>query len=830
MYNPASLAEVFLTKAGQIQAPAHLKYMRLFQDIVIFVAKILIFIGDIVLLIFSPLWKITKFLLDTLNITKSKAVKFSKQLDRKLKIPHRKKALEYEIYNSIKKTTFSKIRFPKLRLHEFRLLNISYPTFKLPKIVFPRLPKPGTGGQAQIKLPQITLPHIAIKHRKRGRKRIHPLVLPFSTRIKYIFIGTFFSFLFLFLPLVFVIFIQNLPNPRELSHQEIAQTTKIYDRNHILLYQIYANQNRTIVPLSDIPKNLQNATIAIEDKNFYKTPGFDALAIVRSGVADISGRPLQGGSTITQQLIKARLLSPEQSVERKVKEVILAIWAQRIYSKNQILEMYFNQVPYGGTSWGVEAGAQTYFGKKVKDLDLAESAFLAGIPQAPSIYSPYGDNPNAWKGRQEDVLSKMVSLGYVTQNEADKAKEGKIKFKPSLQILHAPHFVMYVKETLVDKYGLSMVERGGLNVVTTLDLKTQNMAQKIVTDEVENAGYLNFTNAGALITNPKNGDILAMVGGKDYYEGESGNYNITTALRQPGSAIKVITYSAALLNGYTAATTIADTPVSYAAVGNPPYSPVNYDGRFHGTITLRSALGNSINIPAVKTLNQIGIRSMVDLAKKMGITTWGEPQDYGLALTLGAAEVKMTDMAVVYGSLANKGKRVDLNPIIKVTNYQGAVLEEKKEIKEKNVLPAEIAFIISSILADNSARAMEFGLNSPLAIRGHTISVKTGTTDNKRDNWTIGYTPNFLTAVWVGNNDNSPMNPVLASGITGAAPIWNKIMNNLLSRENSKDELYLPPTNIVVKSCGGRDEYFVRGTENLGNCRPLSINDQKPNP
>lgn len=424
----------------------------------------------------------------------------------------------------------------------------------------------------------------------------------------------------------------------------------------------------------------------------------------------------------------------------------------------------------------------------------------------------------------------MVELEFITEDESKNAQKEKIVFKPNQNNIKAPHFVMYVKDLLVQRYGLPVVERGGLTVITSLDLKTQDMAQKIITLEVEKAGYLNFTNAGALITNPKNGDILAMVGGKDYYDPNGGNYNVTTALRQPGSTIKVVTYSAALMNGYTPATTIQDSPVTFAAPGAPPYSPVNYDGRFHGNITLRNALGNSINIAAVKTLNQVGIPTMVNLGKKMGITSWQEPENYGLAITLGAAEAKMTDMATVYGSLANKGKRVELNPILKITNYQGAILEEKNEIKEKRALPEEVAFIISNILSDNNARAMEFGLNSPLNIPKHTVSVKTGTTDNKRDNWTIGYTPKILTAVWVGNNDNTPMNPILASGITGAAPIWNKIMNNLLSKMSSKDEIYSPPANIVAKPCGGKNEYFIKGTENRGFCRPISLNEQKPNP
>jgi 1A family penicillin-binding protein len=740
--------------------------MRLLQDILIVIAKILIAIGDLVILLAQNAFK-------TYKNCRKYLLKQVKKIRRSSGTVH------------VQGRRILKAKVPRF--------NFNIPSLSL------QLPK---------------------KNKKRGRKA-KVAIVPYRTKLKYFTLGSFASALFLFLPLLFVILLQNLPNPRELSQQDIAQTTKIYDRNGILLYQIFANQNRTVIPLSQIPDDLKNATIAIEDERFYKTPGFDIEAIIRSAIADLRGEPLQGGSTITQQLIKARLLTPERSIERKVKEVILAAWADKIYTKDQILEMYFNQVPFGGTAWGAEAAAQTYFGKNAKDLDLAESAFLAGLPRAPSIYSPYGEYPGLWKKRQHDVLNRMAHLGFVTKDEAEAAKKRELSFKPNSYILHAPHFVMHVKDLLVRKYGLATVERGGLIVTTTLDLKTQNMAQEIVTEEVEKGSYLNFTNAASLITNPKNGDILAMVGGKDYYDENGGKYNVTTALRQPGSTIKVVTYAAALMNGMTAATPITDAPIAYASAGSPPYRPVNYDGRFHGNVTLRNALGNSINIPAVKTLNTVGIDTFLSLAEKMGISTWKSPENYGLALTLGSAEVRMTEMAELYGSLANKGKRVELNPIQKVVNYQGQVLEEKGKVRGREALPEEVAFIISNILSDNRARALAFGLNSPLVIPGHTVSVKTGTTDNKRDNWTIGYTPNILTAVWVGNNDNTPMNPAFASGITGAAPIWNKIMSNLLAKSNPKDEIYEVPEEVVTASCGGRDEFFIAGTESRSQCRPI---------
>lgn len=649
-------------------------------------------------------------------------------------------------------------------------------------------------------------------------KKIQLFPLPFLTKFKYFFLGAVLSLIAVFLPLLILIFLQNLPNPKSITLSDIPQTTKIYDRNGVLLYQIYATQNRTIVPLSDIPQSLKSATIAIEDKDFYKHPGFNVLAIVRSLIKNLSGNNLQGGSTITQQLIKSALLTPQVSIERKIKEIALAFWAERIYSKNEILELYFNQIPYGGTAWGVEAASQVYFGKNVKNLNLAESAFLAGIPKAPTTYSPFGTTPNLWKSRQKEVLQKMVSLGYSTKAKALQATEEELVFQTPQIPIRAPHFVMYIKDILVKRYGLPMVEKGGLTVVTSLDTNLQETAQKIVSEEVLNNAYLNLTNGAALVTNPKNGDILAMVGSKDYEDQDGGAVNVTTSLRQPGSSIKVVTYSAALSNGFTAATILDDSPVVYRTPGSPPYAPVNYDGKFHGKISLRIAFANSFNVPAVKTLNKIGIPIMLSYGKKMGITTWNNPQNYGLSITLGGAEVKMTDMATVYGVLANGGTKVEVNPILKVSDYKGNVLEEKQNSKDlgKQVLDSGIAFIISDILADNRARALEFGVNSPLNIFGRTVSVKTGTSDNKRDNWTIGYTPSYVVASWVGNNDNSPMSQALASGITGAAPIWNKIMTHLL-KDKPDEKLQIPP-NVIQKPCIGRLEYFIKGTENSVNC------------
>lgn len=658
---------------------------------------------------------------------------------------------------------------------------------------------------------------------KKKRKKVKPIKifpLPFTKKLKYFAIGFLFSLVFIFIPLLFIIFLQELPSPKTLSLQQAPLTTKIYDRKGTLLYQIYASQNRTLVPLSSIPRELQNATIAIEDKNFYRNSGFDILAIVRAIIANFSGKPLQGGSTITQQLIKSTLLTPEVSLKRKIKELILAFWAERTYTKDQILQMYFNQVPYGGTAWGVEAASQVYFEKNVKDLSLAEAAFLAGLPKAPSLYSPYGQYPNLWKKRQKEVLTRMTQLGYITQDQKDEAQKEELAFQQPQTPIQAPHFVMYVKDLLVKKYGLPYVEKKGLKVITSLDVNLQETVQKIVTDEVNNNAYLNLTNGASLVTNPGAGDILAMVGSKDFYDPNIGNVNVTLSLRQPGSSIKVVTYSAALSKGFTATTILDDSPVTYTFPGSPPYSPVNYDGRFYGKLPLRLALANSLNIPAVKMLNQIGISTMVDLGKQMGITSWGDPTEYGLSITLGGADVTMLDMATVYGVLANGGVRVALNPILKVSDHEGNILEQKESLSNgKRVLDEAVTFIISSILSDNNSRSLAYGSNSLLNIPGQTVSVKTGTSDNKRDNWTIGYTKSYVVAAWVGNNDNSPMSQTLASGITGAAPIWNKIMSNLLA--GRPDEKPSKPSNVIEKTCLGRIEYFIIGTENSVNCAAI---------
>ena len=663
---------------------------------------------------------------------------------------------------------------------------------------------------AKIKIPRRKI--------KRNQKNVVISSRPsFLLKFKYVGLGTLFACVFFFIPALFFLFLSDLPKLSNLSVNYIPKTTKILDRNGNLLYEIYANQNRTVVRLDKIPKKLQEATIAIEDKDFYKHDGFDVKGIARAIYVDATKKDLQGGSTITQQLIKSALLTPEPTITRKVRELVLAFWAEQQYTKNQILELYFNYVPYGGTAWGVEAASQIYFGKDVSSLTLSESAYLAGLPQAPSQYSPFAGDGSLGKKRQKDMLSAMVSEGYITKDQANRAFSEKLIFASSQVPIQAPHFVMYVRDLLIRKYGLFEVERGGLQVTTSLDINTQKMAEEVVYDEVQRDGYLGIGNGAALVTNPQTGDILAMVGSSDYFDADhDGNVNITTSLRQPGSTIKLITYALALSKGYTEASILEDTPLSIPNPGGPSYTPVNYDGKFHGKVPLRIAFANSFNIPAVRVAQKMGVDAIVEFAKQMGISSWGSSENYGLSITLGAAEVTMKDLATAYGVIANGGNKVELDPILLITDTDGKVLV-KKEVKETSVIDAGIAYIISSILADDKARSIEFGTNSPLVIPNKKVSVKTGTTDNKRDNWTVGFTPDTLVATWVGNNDNTPLSQALASGITGAAPMWHRIMENMLN-SNEPMEMTMPD-DIVVKNCFGYEAYFIRGTETKDSCR-----------
>lgn len=679
------------------------------------------------------------------------------------------------------------------------------------KISFPKL---------HIKLPRINLPKITLPKKTYTAIKIKKVTkVSFWNRLSYFLLGVLTTGLIV-VSYQSYIFVKALPSPENIGKVNYPLSTHIYDRNGVLLYEIYNNQNRTQINLKDLPNYVSQATISIEDKDFYKHNGVDLFGgILRAVKETVLNKNIQGGSTITQQLVKSALLTPERTFTRKIKEIILALWTEKLYSKDQILEMYLNQVPYGGSSYGIEEASKTYFGKPAKDLSLDQTALLAGLPQAPSEYSPY-NNPEEALNRRNEVLEAMAKQGYIDQETKLKAEQTSLDILPPQTSIVAPHFVFYTKSQLESYYGAEKVDEGGLNVTTTLDVDIQRQAEQILKEELAKISYLNVTNGAVLVTRPSTGEILAMVGSVDYFSQPWGAFNVTTALRQPGSSIKPIMYSLALENGYTDATILDDSPVIFQSQGSPPYQPVNYDGKYHGKVPLRYALANSFNIPAVKVLNTLGVDKFIDFAQKLGISTWQDKSRYGLSLTLGGGEVTMTDMAEAYGVLANQGNKLPLSYYLKIQDSNGQTIKELSPFKIREMDPG-IAYIISDILSDNQARTWEFGTNSALEIPGYKVSVKTGTTNDKRDNWTIGYTPDFLVLVWVGNNDNTPMNQYLASGITGAAPIWNRVMSYLLKNYSNGNHWYEQPDNVIGKTCFfGKTEYFIKGTESKVSCSP----------
>jgi len=633
-----------------------------------------------------------------------------------------------------------------------------------------------------------------------GTKKRFPIILntyPFkqSRKLSLILISLA-IFLFAYTFLTFQL-PQILPDPLTLQNPGKPLTTEFYDRDGKLLYRLHGDQNRSLVKLTDLPQTLIQATIAIEDKNFYHHHGIDFLAIFRALHTNLVSGELQGASTITQQLIKNTLLTPEKTYSRKIKEMILSFWAESIYSKEQILEMYLNQTPYGGTAWGVQAASLTYFNKPASQLNLAESTFLAGLPSAPI-------DP---KHRQKKVLNRMQDENFITPSQVQQAYDTPLNIQTPTAEIKAPHFVRYVAEYLTQKYGAKLVSEGGLKVTTTLDLNLQYQVQEIVKKEVDSLDRLNVGNGAAMVTDAKTGQILAMVGSKDYYNSQFGNFNVATSLRNPGSSIKVITYATAFKQGFSPATTVLDIPAKFPD-GDKPYIPVNYDGKFHGPISLRTALGSSYNIPAVKILDSVGIANMLSTAHDLGITTLQDPSQYGLSLTLGGGGVKMVDMMAVYNTLSQNGIYQVPTPILRISDSYDNILAEY-QTNSKEVLQPEIAYLITHILMDNNARSPAFGSSSLLNIPGFQVAVKTGTSDNKRDNWTFGYTPNYVVGVWVGNNDNSPMNQSLTSGITGAAPIWNKIMVNLL--KDTQPVAFERPEGIIDVENRGRRDLAISG-------------------
>ena len=617
-----------------------------------------------------------------------------------------------------------------------------------------------------------------------------------------------FFFLILLIFIYFKIF-YLLPHPGDLTRRPPKLTTQILDRNGQLLFKIYKQENRTLVSLDTLPDHVKNAFLAAEDKDFYSHHGFSSTSIFRAFTKNlynfltnchrsITNCSLEGGSTITQQLVKNTLLTSQKSLTRKIKELVLAIHTEIIYDKETIFQMYLNQIGFGGPAYGIQEAAQQYFSVDAKDLNLAQASFLAGLTKAPSKYSPFGAHPELAVNRQRFVLNQMLDLGFISKEEYQEALKTKLEFAPLKIKIQAPHFVMFVKDLLVDQFGENLVNHGGLIVTTSLDLNLQKQFQSFITNEVDRLSSLNIKNGAGIITSPQTGEILAMVGSKNYFDSRiDGNVNLTTAPRQPGSAIKPINYALAFELGDTPSTIINDTPLTINLPGSPPWSPKNYDGKYHGSITLKQALASSYNIPSVLLATKNGVDNFISLARKMGITTWNDPSRYGPSAALGSLEVKMTDLAEAYSTFANSGVTTPLKPIISITDSQGKPIPfeicssfQINRCQSRQVIKPKTAYQITDVLSDNSARAPAFGYNSYLNIKKAKVAVKTGTSNNLRDNWTIGYTPNFLVGVWVGNNDNTPMSQV-ASGVTGASPIWAKTINYLLDHQQPS-----PNTNI----------------------------------
>ncbi|MFA5029820.1 MAG: PBP1A family penicillin-binding protein [Patescibacteria group bacterium] len=590
---------------------------------------------------------------------------------------------------------------------------------------------------------------------------------------------------------------KDLPSPNKVINRNLTVSTKIYDRTgQTVLYDVHGDIKRTLIKLDDIPKFAQQATLAAEDRDFYKHKGFSLTGIARSLIKNVLTGSKVGGSTLTQQFVKNAVLTGEKTYTRKIKEFLISYQLEKKFSKDEILQMYFNEIPYGSIIYGIEAASQSFFGKPAKELTLAESAILAAIPQAPTYYSPHGNNKDKLIARQRYILDSMAELGYISQDQAKTAKQEKIIFKPLRESIIAPHFVMYIKELLSEKYGEDFITQEGLKVFTTLDLDKQKIAEEAVKAGVETNGKkYNFTNASLTALDPKTGQILAMVGSVDYFNDEiDGQVNVSLRPRQPGSSFKPIVYSAAFLKGYTPDTVLYDVNTNFDTTGSQPYEPKNYDLKEHGPITMKVALAGSLNIPAVKTTYLTGINNILDLADSLGYTTLKDRDRFGLSICLGGGEIKLLEHVGAYAVLAQEGIKHELNPILKIEDKQGRVLYEYKD-KTKKILEPEIARLTTSIISDDEARSFIFGRGSKLTLPNRPVAAKTGTTNDYHDAWTIGYTPSLVAGVWVGNNNNKEMKRG-ADGSIVAAPIWNQFMLEAL--KDTAPENFTAPEKITT--------------------------------
>lgn len=631
-----------------------------------------------------------------------------------------------------------------------------------------------------------------IKPRKSAKKKF---------RWKYVlYYALYFAVGFLFITaLLFAWFAKDLPTPSKIANRKAKESTKIYDRTgQILLYET-GDEKRTIVKSDQLPQNLKDATIATEDGNFYKHHGFSTGAIIRAVFNKATGKTskVEGTSTITQQYVKNALLTSDRSIVRKVKELILSIELEFMYSKDEILTMYLNEIPYGSSNAGAEAAAKMYYGRPAKDLTLAQAATLAAIPQAPTYYSPYGNHVDSLVGRKNYVLDRMVMTGKITLEEANAAKAEDtvtlgMALRPRKDAILAPHFSMYVLEQVVEQYGEEKIQKEGLKIITSLDYDKQKAAEEAIGLGVKKMDQYGASNAGLVAVDPKSGQILAMVGSKDYFNTSiDGNVNITDSLRQPGSSFKPFSYATAFKRPeFSPSRVLFDFQTDFGG----GYVPRNYNGNFNGPVTMRTALSNSLNIPAIKTLSLAGIDNVIRTATEMGITTLNPKADYGLSLGVGTAEVKPVDMAEAFGVFANAGTKHDLKCVIKVSDSKGKVIYEYNQDRDKGrqVLDPQIAFEIASILSDNNARSMIFGAHSQLYFPNRSVAVKTGTTSDNKDAWSVGFTPSISVAVWVGNNNGKVMRAG-ADGSIVAAPIFHTFIDKALTGPN---EPFVQPNGI----------------------------------
>lgn len=597
---------------------------------------------------------------------------------------------------------------------------------------------------------------------------------------------------------------KDLPDPNKLSDRQVSQSTKIFDRTgEHLLYEVYQNQKRTLVGLDQMSPLIPKAVIAVEDKKFYEHSGVAFLSIIRAGFNNLIGRKAGSGgaSTLTQQLIKNTMVGDERSLFRKIKEAMLALRLEKKYSKDEILKMYLNEVPFGSTNYGVESASQSYFHKTSKDLDPAEAATLAALIQAPSRYL---NNVNALHDRRDTVLRLMNEQGYITLDQKNQGQNEALRIYRNNGIMDAPHFVLYVKQLLADQFGEKLVDDGGLKVITTIDYDKQKAAERIVKENGDKfAKQSNANNASLVSIDPRTGQILALVGSRDFSNEEiDGQFNVAIlGKRQPGSSFKPFVYTAAFEKGFTPDTVVYDTVTNFDLGVNGNYTPKNYDGKEHGLVTFRKALQGSLNIPAVKALYLVSTKETIDFAKRFGYTTFtGDP---GLTLVLGGAEVNLLEHTNAYATLADNGSYHVPVSILKITDSKNNTLSEWKDVPGTEAVKPELAATITSVLSDDAARAYMFGRNGSLTLPGRAVAAKTGTTNDYKDAWTMGYTPSLATGVWVGNTKPSPMK---GGGNALAGLIWNQFMRE--ATKNTPVETFpTPPENDATKP-------VLRGADN----------------